>query len=129
MVLTDFIFLTDENIHPELIKFLRDKSFRIKDVREEKLIGTSDLSLMNLSFKENRVIITQDRDFGKLVYTKNSDFIGIIYLRPGHIFPEFHIKTFEHLINSNIKLETPFILVSENSGSSIKVRLRNKINI
>ncbi len=129
MVLTDFNFLTDENIHPELVKFLRNKSFDIKDVKEEKLIGTSDLQLMNLAFKENRIIITQDRDFGKLVYTQNSDFIGIIYLRPGHILPKFHIQTFEQLMGSNFKLESPFILVAENSETSIKLRLRNKIRV
>jgi len=69
MFLSDFIFLTDENIHPNLVKYLRSKSFSVKDVREEKLNGTSDEKLMKLSFRENRIILTQDRDFGRLVYT------------------------------------------------------------
>ena len=84
---------------------------------------------IKLSFKENRVIITQDRDFGKLIYTQNSDFIGILYLRPGHILPQFHIQTLEHLLESNIQLESPFILIAENFGNSIKIRIRNKINV
>ena len=129
MVLKDFSYLSDENINPSIINYLRDKSFNIKDVREEKLIGSSDFELLNLAFKENRVIITQDRDFGKLVYTQSSDFIGIIYLRPGHILADFHIKTFEYLLNSDLDLKTPFILVAENLNSSIKIRLRNNIKI
>lgn len=129
MVLKDFNYLTDENIHPELVKFLRDKSLNIIDVKEEKLIGTSDLNLMSLAFKENRIVITQDRDFGKLIYTKNTDFIGIIYLRPGHILPKFHIQTFDKIMKSNFEYEIPFILVAENSGASVKFRLRNKIRV
>ena len=129
MVLSDFTFLTDENIHPDLVKFLRSKSFSVKDVREEKLHGTSDENLLNLSFKENRVILTQDRDFGRLIYTKSSDFIGIVFLRPGHILPDFHIQTIKYLLVNNLDLLKPFILVAENSGKSIKVRLKNNIVI
>jgi predicted nuclease of predicted toxin-antitoxin system len=129
MFLKEFSYISDENINPSIIKYLRDKSFNIKDVREEKLIGTSDSELMKLSFKENRVIITQDRDFGKLVYTQNSEFIGIIYLRPGHIAADFHIKTFEYLLNADLDLVIPFIIVAENLNSSIKIRLRSNLNI
>lgn len=82
---------------------------------------------MKLSFKENRVIITQDRDFGKLVYTQDFDFIGVIYLRPGHVSPEFHFETINFLIKSNLVFETPFILVAENTDGSIKIRLRNNL--
>ena len=129
MLLKEFSYLSDENINPAFVKFLRNKSINIKDVREEKLIGTSDTELMKLSFKEGRVIITQDRDFGKLVYTQNIEFIGIIYLRPGHILSDYHIKTFEYLLESNLELEMPFILVAENIDNKIKIRLRNKLNI
>lgn len=127
MLLNEFSYLCDENINPAIVKYLREKYLDVKDVREEKLIGSSDIELMKLSFKKNRVIITQYRDFGKLVYTQDFDFIGVIYLRPGHVLPEFHFETINFLIKSNLVFEIPFILVAENTDGSIKIILRNNL--
>jgi len=36
------MFLTDENIPPKVVEFLRSKGYKVKDVREDCLQGISD---------------------------------------------------------------------------------------
>ncbi len=59
-------FLTDENIFPSLVNALRSKSYNVKDIKEEKLLGISDSEALKLAFKENRVVITHDKDFANI---------------------------------------------------------------
>ncbi len=126
MKLKQFLFLTDENIHPDVISYLRNLNYNIKDVKETGLMGKPDSYLLNIAFAENRVVLTHDSDFGKLVFLHSSEFIGIIYLRPGHFQAKETISTLDVLLNSNFEeLRVPFIIVGENTGSTIKVRIKN----
>jgi predicted nuclease of predicted toxin-antitoxin system len=127
MKLSGFKFLTDENIPPELIQFFRLGNFDVTSVLSEGLVGHSDEDVCALAFKEGRVIITQDQDFGKLIYTSDVSYIGIIYLRPGHFFPEFHIETLKKIFEEDPSPIGPFIIVGENTGSKIKIRIRNSV--
>lgn len=127
MKIESFSLLTDENIHPEFIYFLREKGFYVYDVKESKLMGTTDEVLMDIAYNENRIIITQDKDFGKLVYSSGKKFLGIVYLRPGHLTSLFHIDSFLDILKSDFDLQPPFILVASKLNETVKIRLRNAI--
>lgn len=120
-------FLMDENIPPELIQFFRDGQFDVASVLSEGLVGHTDEDIFTLAFREKRVIITQDQDFGKLIYTSNANHVGIIYLRPRHFYPEFQIETLKKIFEENPSPLEPFIIVGENTGSKIKIRIRDSI--
>ncbi len=66
MNLRDFALLTDENISPSVVSFLRTNEFDVLDVKESGLIGTNDVDLIRLSFEKERVLVTHDQDFGAL---------------------------------------------------------------
>lgn len=127
MHLSSFALLTDENIHPALVTYLRSEGFTVKDVKEENLIGSSDRKLLSISYQENLVVLTHDSDFGKIIFTKKVDYVGIIYLRPGHFDPEFHKTSFNKLLQANLDIQPPFIIVAENKQGKVKIRLRNKL--
>ena len=42
-------FLTDENISPSLVRTLRNKKYDVKDIKEEKLFGTSDTEILKFA--------------------------------------------------------------------------------
>ncbi|MBS1514373.1 MAG: DUF5615 family PIN-like protein [Bacteroidetes bacterium] len=117
----------DENLPVDFIDYLKKLNLNIKDIKSENLFGINDVEVLKISNDESRVIITQDKDFGKIVYTNLYNFFGIIYLKPGHISSKIHIDTFQHLLNSDLILKTPFIVVAENNNSVIKIRLRNEL--
>jgi predicted nuclease of predicted toxin-antitoxin system len=125
MQLNNFSFLTDENVHPQIIDYLRKSGLNVKDVREQKWNGYSDLRLLTLAFKEKRVIVTHDNDFGKIIFSQPLDFLGILYLRPGHFFADFHISILKSLFQIYPEVQIPFKLVAEKVADTIKIRIRN----
>ena len=124
MKLNELHFFADENIAPEIIGFLKQNGFDVKSVIEENLAGKDDKLLINFATQQNRVIITHDSDFGKIVFTQQINFIGIIYLRPGHFNPAFTLTTLRTLLSRELEITLPFIIVAENLIDKIKIRLR-----
>ena len=126
MKVRDFTLLADENMLHGVVSFLRGAGFDVKFVREEKgLVGKKDIELMSIAFQESRVIITQDGDFGQIVFTQNVDFLGIIYLRPGHFPADRHIDTLKTVLELDPNLEVPFLLMADNRNTSIRMKVRN----
>ncbi len=74
-------FLTDENIASSVVKFLRSKRHDIKDVKESKLFRTDDFKLLEIAVKEDRIVITHDKDFASIIRNKNVNHRGIIIIR------------------------------------------------
>ncbi len=97
-------FLTDENIATSVVKFLRSKGHDIKDVKENKLFGSDDFKLLEIATKENRVIVTHDKDFANIVRSRDIKHKGIIIIRLFNQTPS----------NVKDKLENLFIEVPEN---------------
>ncbi len=124
MCLADYDFLTDENIDSELVAWLRNKGLSVFDAKEEALFGTSDLQLLELAKSMNRVIISQDSDFGTLVFRDKVELVGILFLRPGHQDPRIHLETLEAVFSTSLEPKAPFILVAEHKKVSIQIRLR-----
>jgi len=108
----EFSFLADENLHPNVVASLRSQGFDILYVREG-FIGSSDTTLIQLAHRQNRVIITHDKDFGALAIARREPMVGILFLRPGHIDPQFTQNTLEVVFQSNLDLIPPFIVVAK----------------
>jgi predicted nuclease of predicted toxin-antitoxin system len=121
--LQDFSLLADENIHPDVVSFLRSSGFDVLYARDS-LISSSDTALLQLSHSQNRVVITHDKDFGTLAIARGEPMIGILFLRPGHIDPRFTKETLEVLFQSNLDLKPPFIIVANRKGNAISIRIR-----
>jgi predicted nuclease of predicted toxin-antitoxin system len=83
-----------------------------------------DKSILELANKEERIVVSQDSDFGTLVFRDEMPFLGIIYLRPGHTSADTHIQTFKAILSAPLELKLPFILVAEHHQTQVKIRLR-----
>lgn len=87
------------------MNYLRDEGFQIQSILEDGVFGRSD--------------------FGTLVFRDKVDLVGIFYLRPGHFSGSFHISTLKTVLNGHLELTPPFIIVAENTGETVKIRLRS----
>ena len=125
MKLAAFKLLTDENIHRDVVQFLRRQGFDVQDVSEQNLFGTPDLDLVRTAFAEGRVILTHDSDFGTLAVLAGEPIMGIVYLRPGHIDPSFTIQTIETILKADQDVSPPFIIVGHRKGSFVTIRVRS----
>lgn len=124
MKLTSFRFLIDENISDEIVEFLRRKNIEVESIKEKVWFGMTDKAILEYALQHQLIVLTQDSDFGTLIYRDKSDFHAIIYLRPEHFDGQFHIPTLRTLLLQDWQLKPPFIITAENTNTSIKVRLR-----
>jgi predicted nuclease of predicted toxin-antitoxin system len=121
----DFPLLTDENIGPEVAAGLRERGCDVRTVAEEALIGSSDTGVLDRAVKSGRVVVTYDLAFGRTAIATGEPFVGIIYLRPGHISAAFVLEVVDTVIRSSIDVVPPFVLVAERRESAVRVRVRS----
>ena len=119
----DFPLLVDENLNPEVIEFLRKAGLDVDSVAEQGKFGLSDIDVLQQATEAGRVVLTHDSDFGGLALM-GAEFIGIIFLRPGHIHVDFTVKTLEAIRDNAPEVTPPFILVAERTGDIVKIRVR-----
>ena len=81
MKLREIRILTDENISPRVIDFLKDQGIDVLDTKEQKWYGKEDEELLEIAYQEQRFVLTHDSDFGTLAINEGKRNYGIIYLR------------------------------------------------
>ena len=117
--------LADENIHPGVIAGLRKRGHDVRSVEDEALRGADDAAILRRAHASGRVVMTHDSDFGRLAIQAGEPYTGILFLRPGHISPEFVLSALAALEASAITVTPPFIVVVERKDDQVRVRVRS----
>jgi len=99
--------MTDENLSPKHVTFLRQQEIDVLDVKEQKLYGVADEEILDIAFQEQRFIIIYDSDFGTLAVNERKR----IYIRLRDQNYRNMIRVFEKLL----RLETAFPLWNNSS--------------
>jgi predicted nuclease of predicted toxin-antitoxin system len=73
-------FVADESCARPVIQALREAGHDVVAVAEIAR-GATDDQVLELALKEKRVLITEDRDFGELVYARGRSSSGVILVR------------------------------------------------
>jgi predicted nuclease of predicted toxin-antitoxin system len=121
---TNVSFFADENIPTDLINWIKMQGYEITSVIEENLQGASDMSIIQKCFVLNRIILTQDNDFGKLIFTASIPFYSVIYLRPGHFDGKFHIPTLQSILKNKELIQKGTRIVGQRIDKKIKIRIK-----
>ena len=120
----DFPLLIDENIGPEVVEGLRARRCDLRTAAEERLIGRPDAEVLARATTQGRVVVTHDLGFGRSAVMAGVSFVGIIYLRPGHISSAFVLGLIDALRASSVEVEPPFVAVAERQEATVRVRAR-----
>jgi len=119
------LFLANENIPQKSVIYLKEKGHDVKSISKSSP-GITDIEVLNIAKKEERIIVTFDRDYGYLIYKENIDFKnGIIYFR---YIPSNPVKLGEvlvNLINSGVYFEEYFTIIN---NESIRQKLSDLID-
>ncbi len=73
-------FLVDECTGPAVAQWLREQRHEVFSVYEEGR-GMDDEAIVQQAFAEDRILITNDKDFGEKVYREHWPHQGIVLLR------------------------------------------------
>jgi len=77
-------FLADESCDLAVVRALRAAGFDVFCISESSP-RAEDSEVIRLAVRENRILLTEDKDFGWLVYSHGQETLGVILLR----FPTF----------------------------------------
>ena len=83
-------FLIDENVRQSVITFLRAHGYAVIAVAEIA-IGLDDRSILQRAVRDRRILITNDTDFGELIYHHSLPHRGVVLFR-------LHVETRERVI-------------------------------
>ncbi|HZV71052.1 MAG TPA: DUF5615 family PIN-like protein [Saprospiraceae bacterium] len=78
------IFLADESVDYRIIIALRNSGFYVFSIADENP-GWHDDQVLAHSYKNNFVLITEDKDFGELAFRIKKPNHGIVLLRLGNL--------------------------------------------
>ncbi|MCD4795505.1 MAG: DUF5615 family PIN-like protein [Bacteroidales bacterium] len=106
-------FIVDECTGPNVAHWLQTKSYQVFSVYDESP-GISDRQILNKAYKEDYIIITNDKDFGELVFRKNLLHKGIILLRMKKETSENKIYLLSQILEYYAHLlENKFVVATE----------------
>jgi len=105
-------FLVDECTGKRLAKLLEKESHDVLFVGDV-MPSASDDEVIRRAEKENRILITDDRDFGELVFRLGKPTKGVILLRTG-VNPEKRLKALVKLLR-NYEIAEKFVVLKEDS--------------
>lgn len=73
-------FLVDECTGPAVAERLREQSHDVFSVYQDRR-GMSDEEILSLAASERRILITNDKDFGEMVFRERRCHFGVVLLR------------------------------------------------
>lgn len=112
-------FLADENVEKPIVNMLRDNNHDVLYI-SELAKRSIDEQLLKQANAESRILLTNDKDFGELVYMQGKNSIGIILMRFVSEKSALKTKFMSHLINNfSDRLLGHFTVISE-----AKIRFR-----
>lgn len=106
-------FIIDESVEYRITKFLRKNNFDVTAITED-FPSTPDVNVLSIANKEKRILITNDKDFGELVFKEKKISYGVILIRmPFNTTEEKIIKLDQALKPKAAKLIKSFTVITE----------------
>ena len=107
-------FLVDESTGPVVANWLIEKGHDVLSVYEG-LRGKPDEEVLERGVEERRIVITNDKDFGEMIYREGHAHQGVILLRLGDERSANKIAALERLLADHAdRLAERFVVVTEN---------------
>ena len=104
-------FLTNENVPLLASRLLREDGYDIVAIPEEEP-GTEDDSILARAAREERVVITYDRDYGELNYRAAMPSPpGVIYFRYQPPYPSEPAEVIRRLVEEELQFLGNFTII------------------
>jgi predicted nuclease of predicted toxin-antitoxin system len=117
-------FLLDECVGLEVQEYLQNKDHDVINAAIE-YSGSLDPDILFHAVSENRILITNDKDFGELIFKDGSNHTGIILLRLRDERSKNKVRCIAYLLSElGDELNGKFVVVTD-KGAQIQHRIRN----
>ncbi len=109
-------FLANENFPIPSVKLLREAGYDVKSIAQD-FQGISDPEVIQIAQKENRIILTFDKDYGELLF-KNTTIKppAVVFFRFKGMEPVYAGSLLKSVLESqNFELNNCFTVIDENN--------------
>jgi len=94
---SELSFVVDESTGRTVVDFLRDRGYRVLSIIEYDP-GAKDANIIQRAYDEHRILITNDKDFGELIFRHKYPAIGFILLRLKDESPENRVRVVDAVL-------------------------------
>lgn len=106
-------FLVDESTGPAVAKWLHDKGHEVFSVFNQAR-GASDDEILTKALTENWILVTNDKDFGEMIFREQRGHRGVVLLRLTDEGSANKVAVLNHLLaNYEARLADQFVTVTE----------------
>ena len=106
-------FLVDECTGSKVAQWLRGEGFEVFSVFDEAR-GMSDEKVLTKASDENWILITNDKDFGEMVFRERREHHGVVFMRLEDERAANKIEVLRKLLGGySEKLPEEFVVVTE----------------
>ena len=74
-------FLLDESAEFRIAAYLQSQGHEVTAIAHDYPASLSDRDVLAIAHQEDRILITNDRDFGELIFREQQPHAGVIYFR------------------------------------------------
>ncbi len=111
-------FLVDESTGRKIFELLSKSGYDVKSV-SQIIKGATDDKVLKFAKKEKRIIITDDKDFGELIFRRKMGSSGVMLLRTGTTDANTRFELLKKAISKTKEPEKCFTVITE---KIIKIR-------
>ncbi len=106
-------FLVDECTGSKVAEWLRDANYEVFSVFDEAR-GMTDDDILAKALTENRILITNDKDFGEMIFRERRTHHGVVFMRLDDERATNKIEVLRRLLEGYAeKLPEEFVVVTE----------------
>jgi len=106
-------FLVDESTGQATVDYLRQQGFDVFSVAEE-MPQASDEEILAQATISDRILVTNDKDFGELIYRSGKKHVGVILLRLQDESSENRLRVIRAIIENHLeRLQDRFVVATE----------------
>ena len=114
-------FLADVNVEKPVVDYLLKEGYDIEWIPDIE-IGMSDEGLLQIANREKRILITNDKDFGELIFLQKKLTSGIILIRAKGLRSREKVRLMKKLLMGyREKLLNHFVVLTKNKIRVIPV--------
>lgn len=112
-------FLVDESVDFPVVLFLRNKGYDLTSIAEYSP-SVEDIKILKRAYEQSRILLTNDKDFGYLVFKKKLKSKGLLLFRLKDQSSQAKIEVLRFILeNYKERLQGNFIVATKN-----KIRIR-----
>ena len=93
-------FIIDQSADARIVAWLTDRGHNAIRIGRDYPPGLPDEEVLAIASRERRILITDDRDFGELVFRHLRPHSGVIYLRLSSFSFALTTARLEHVLTS-----------------------------